>query len=403
MDLKTTLCVAAAMAMAGGASAGDLTPAGPPAPTMKTLDEVEPRTPIANDPSFAAPVVISSPGSYYLVEDILGLPGQDGITIDASDVTLDLNGFSVIGNLEVLSEDGVDVPDAGHRNITIRNGTVKNFAGGHGLKLAFAENCRIEHVTASLNGNGVSGGDGFNLGGGTVVVGCIAVGNGDDGYSAAFPVAFEGCSATGNTDDGFSVVDATIRGSTARSNGADGFDLLRSTVSDSQATDNACRGFRLNQTSAEACAAYSNDMHGFAIEAGVAQNCVASFNTDAGFFHMIGGKAIGCTANANGGSGFEVVVGEALHCTARSNAVGFEGAAGEGRIEGCHAIENNGPGFKSTGNGNVYLRNRARGAGTQFDLLGPGFNSWGPIVNIAGAGDIGAVVGADHPMANYKY
>jgi len=51
----------------------------------------------------------------------------------------------------------------------------------------------------------------------------------------------------------------------------------------------------------------------------------------------------------------------------------------------------------------VYLRNRARGAGTQFDLLGPGFNSWGPIVNIAGAGDFGAVVGADHPMANYKY
>jgi hypothetical protein len=40
---------------------GSLTPPGAPAPAMKTLAQIEPRTPIAS-----APFTISAPGSYYL-------------------------------------------------------------------------------------------------------------------------------------------------------------------------------------------------------------------------------------------------------------------------------------------------------------------------------------------------
>ena len=42
---------------------------------MKDLDDVEPRIAIRNDFVGLIPIVISSPGSYYLAEDIFALSG----------------------------------------------------------------------------------------------------------------------------------------------------------------------------------------------------------------------------------------------------------------------------------------------------------------------------------------
>jgi hypothetical protein len=71
---------------------GPLTPPGTPAPTMKTLDQIEPRTPIS-----ALPFTISSPGSYYVTANLTGVAGQHGISVNASGVTLDLGGFELAG------------------------------------------------------------------------------------------------------------------------------------------------------------------------------------------------------------------------------------------------------------------------------------------------------------------
>ena len=54
-----------------------LPPPGPPAPTMKTLDQIEPRTPIAT-----LPCTISAAGSYYVTKNV-GVTEGDAITIDA--------------------------------------------------------------------------------------------------------------------------------------------------------------------------------------------------------------------------------------------------------------------------------------------------------------------------------
>src|SRR5580698_3192796 len=79
---------------------GSLTPPGAPAPTMKSLDQVEARTIVdaANTPGDASDLfIISQPGSYYLTANLAGASGKNGIEITTNNVTLDLNGFSLQG------------------------------------------------------------------------------------------------------------------------------------------------------------------------------------------------------------------------------------------------------------------------------------------------------------------
>src|SRR5437762_605503 len=106
-----TLPICATILLAGAwfASAGNLNPpAGPVAPTGKTLTEIEPRTAVNavnTPPSATSLFTITQPGSYYLTGNIQGVATMDGVEIDASGVTLDLNGFALVG--VAGSRDGV--------------------------------------------------------------------------------------------------------------------------------------------------------------------------------------------------------------------------------------------------------------------------------------------------------
>jgi hypothetical protein len=57
---------------------------------MKTLAQIEPRTAISS-----LPFTITNSGSYYLAASLSGSSGQSGITVQADNVTLDLNGFAL--------------------------------------------------------------------------------------------------------------------------------------------------------------------------------------------------------------------------------------------------------------------------------------------------------------------
>ncbi len=189
------------------AVAGSLDPPGPPAPTMKTLADVEPRTPVETLAGSADALhVIDEPGSYYLTADLLGEPGKSGIFIEADDVVLDLNGFSVVGVTGART--GV-LTRAGARNLIVFNGTVGDWPeDGIGLQTF---NGLVHHVLAAGNG-----GAGIAVWIGNVTF-STALGNGD-GIRVDGPGVIENSAAAGN-GNGIKVVgQVTVRHCQAQSN-----------------------------------------------------------------------------------------------------------------------------------------------------------------------------------------
>jgi hypothetical protein len=94
--LLVPFCLALANSTLGQ---GSLTPPAGPAPLGKTLDQVEPRidvqrtfNPLPTD--FNNHVILNAPGSYYLTAN-LAVTKPNAISITASGVTLDLNGFQI--------------------------------------------------------------------------------------------------------------------------------------------------------------------------------------------------------------------------------------------------------------------------------------------------------------------
>ena len=92
---------------------------------MKTLQQIEPRTPISS-----LPFTISSPGSYYLTGSLEST--NSGITVAIDNVTIDLMGFT-IGGAQNTNHPGISIAggdDVMRRNVVIRNGSITRFGVG---------------------------------------------------------------------------------------------------------------------------------------------------------------------------------------------------------------------------------------------------------------------------------
>lgn len=189
MKNKQVYLVLAALIITAGAvivTGGNLDPFTTPGSTMKTLDQVEARIPIAGNPYGDMAVEISQSGSYYLTGDRLTAPGQYGIHITASNVTLDLNGYTLKEMSSTTGRSGISIDGA--ENVEIRNGTIRDFPEA-GIT-AQGSNIRIFDVRILNNGS-----SGISLSGdNNQVRGCTVSGNGSTGI-----YAWNNSNVSGNT------------------------------------------------------------------------------------------------------------------------------------------------------------------------------------------------------------
>jgi len=296
--VHVTVPVCAAIIVAGAwlSRAGDLNPpAGPIQPTNRVA---------LNQQSITLPYTIVQSGSYVLTSNLTGAPGQSGIVINADDVTLDLNGFSLFGASGTVH--GIIAAAPGGRNISVVNGTVRGW-GQRGVDLRNATASQVSRVRAV--GNGTLG---VAVGSSSAASECNSDGN-QTGFVSSGSAEFRDCSAASNIGDGFSVDDGSL-------------------VIDSRATGNGGRGISANRSRVADCVARSNGGHGIEAAAG----CVIE----------------GSTAESNGAS---------------SVGAGVRASGADNRIERNHAIDND-EGFQIAGTRNLVVKNSAKNSGADYSI-----------------------------------
>jgi hypothetical protein len=333
-------------------SQGSLTPPGAPAPTMKTLDQVEPRTLIK-----ALPFTISAQGSYYLTANLVATGSGAGITIAADNVTLDLNGFALIGGGSGTVA-GVNVP-APQKNICVRNGTVRGWTSG-GVRCDNASNSFFEKLRVS-NNTGDTSGSALIAGAGSTIRDCVAADNpGINGIYAINFCTVIGCTATGN----------------GIGNGVPG--MIRAGI----VTGSGC----------------------------TVANCTANGHTDNfGIYVYDGCNVYGCSVRGNG-------AGIATHsgCLVLGNVCDYNGA-GDGiatlgvgnRIEGNSCTGNaTGIGINTYNGNNLVIRNSAHANSNHNYFMNAGNNGnfvVAPATAAVFQGNSGGTQVSTDPWANIAY
>jgi parallel beta-helix repeat protein len=204
MMLQARMCAAAvALGSAMCAFAGPITP--PPGPVVSTPGP-EPRTAInaVNTPGDADSVYrISTPGSYYLAGNVVGTSGKRGIEIASNDVTIDLNGFAMLG--ATGSDSGIETL-SGFVGVRIHNGVISGW-GDDGVAMPFGGGGSTLIEDLVVVGNADSG---IGCGTGAIVRACVARSNGGLGIYAGSACKIIECASISNGGTGILVGDGSV-------------------------------------------------------------------------------------------------------------------------------------------------------------------------------------------------
>ena len=293
---------------------GSLTPPGGPAPMMKSLDQIEARTPISS-----APFTISAPGSYYLTGNLTVSSGN-AITIATDGVTLDLNGFTIRSTAATATGTAI-LLSGGPRNITIANGFIQ---GG-----------------VTNNGSGVYSGSGFidgidhsNPAPGNVLVSRVSVSgclNFGIRLSIGEPTVVESC--TVRTVGSLGIVATTVKTSSASDCG--GHAIAGYVVSDSRG-ESAGNGGGVQAFTAQNCYG-SGSGTGTGVYATTAQDCYGLSSSSRG---VSATTAVNCFGFSNSGDGVNAISAQNCYGASGGNGAGVYAET----AQNCYGSSNSGHG-----------------------------------------------------------
>jgi len=136
------------------------------------------------------PYKIKTSGSYILTSNLIVTTDKNAINVTAAQVTIDLNGFGILGPGSSTTVAGINA--SGLIDVTVENGTVSEF--GTGINVGSYGS--IRNVHADYNGNGIEVGDS------TVVEGCTANHSTNAGVGAFGIFCSALCTISGNTVTG---------------------------------------------------------------------------------------------------------------------------------------------------------------------------------------------------------
>lgn len=243
-------------------------PVGPPVASMKTLAQIEGRTPIES-----LPFTISTPGSYYFTKNLqFTATSGDAITITAKNVTLDLNGFTLSSSPAVTGKAITGSADLA--TISIKNGIIQ---GNTAVTIAFSGG-----VTWSVTKAGFSDG--------------IYLTNAIFGVTGNLQV--ENIQVNGCRNNGILATNGHVTNSTATSNGGIGISAPSGSVTDSTAAFNYGNGIEANSGNVTNSCARSNGNQGIYADDGNVTGSVVTGNRTIGI-SASNGCVTGTTTTAN--------------------------------------------------------------------------------------------------------
>ena len=317
---------------------GSLTPPGAPTPTMLTLNQIQPRIPIS------APYNISLPGSYYLTTNIVvNFIQPVAISINASDVTLDLNGFtlSTTANYSASTGAGGIELGSGLSDVTILNGHIRGgvtYSGGTYSEFGFGDGISYsgtQPINVHVSGVSVSGCYyyGINLGtaNSTMVDGCTVQTVGNYGIEAssvcrstAYQCGNTGIIATSASDcigygingDGLDAI--TALNCYGISTNSDGINVSQN-ANNCYGASSGSAGTGLVASTAESCVGQAINL---GLSANTANNCYANGNNAGGIYtHYV---ATSCFGISSVGYGIQSYIADSCYGANTGSTAGID-------------------------------------------------------------------------------
>lgn len=320
-------------------------------------------------PINSIPITISSPGSYIVTGN---LSGTGGINITSSNVSIDLNFYSLTGSVGNTTA-GIKA-NGSLKSINVFNGTIQNWSES-GIDASSANACQFANIHV--------------------------IDNGEDGLSAGTSAIISNITSNGNDFNGLtSGAGSNITLCSAKENGGTGIDAsASSTISQCNSSSNNLIGIKIGNGSViSGSTSNGNLSHGISTGTSVKiNNCTSYSNMLSGFFLGSANFVDGNVARLNSRHGYETTNDVTLkNNLADDNAQnGFHSTFSGGVLE-SNVSTDNAIGYNITSTSWLITKNSAStNVTSQFSIAGG--NTVGPIVTSANIGT------NNNPNANFEF